>query len=62
MAIALVHLGLGEKEQALEWLERARTVHAPYLRSIWKDPIYDELRSAERFQAVLRAMNLGEER
>jgi tetratricopeptide (TPR) repeat protein len=62
MAMVLVHVGLGEEARALDWLEMARTAHAPYLRSIWKDPVYDALRGEARFRAVLRGMNLGEER
>jgi TolB-like protein/DNA-binding winged helix-turn-helix (wHTH) protein/Flp pilus assembly protein TadD len=52
-ASALVHLGLGERQAALEWLERAweaRDVHLLYLPV---DPKWDPLRADPRFQALL---------
>jgi serine/threonine-protein kinase len=51
---AVIHLGLGEIEEALGWLETAvRRNDAPVL-SIGVHPAYDALRSEPRFQALLR--------
>jgi TolB-like protein/Flp pilus assembly protein TadD len=55
--IARLYALLGEKERALEWLERGseeRTVMPIYLRF---DPQLDPLRSDPRFQDLLRRMN-----
>jgi TolB-like protein/DNA-binding winged helix-turn-helix (wHTH) protein/Tfp pilus assembly protein PilF len=51
---------LGEKERALEWLERsadARDFFAPF---IGVEPLYDPLRSDPRFQKLLRRIGLPE--
>ena len=55
--VALIYAGLGEKDQALAWLERAfaeRSTWMPYLKV---DPWLDSLRSEPRFQDLLRRMN-----
>ena len=55
--IALIYAGLGNKEQALAWLERAfaeRSTWMPFLRV---DPELDALRTEPRFQDLLRRMN-----
>jgi len=52
------HVGLGEKEQALKWLEMARDERSTNLPFISIDPALDSLRSEPRFQAVLRQFNL----
>ncbi len=52
--------GLGEKEKAFEWLEKAyedRSIGSTFAR-IKVDPIYDPLRSDPRFADLLRRMNL----
>jgi TolB-like protein/Tfp pilus assembly protein PilF len=56
--IALIYGALGEKSQALDWLEKAvdeRSDHAPYLMV---NPRVDALRSAPRFQKLLDRMGL----
>ena len=58
MYIAWVHLGLGEKQQALDWMEKAymeRDAMAPYIKV---GPSYDPLRSEPRFVALLEKMGL----
>jgi TolB-like protein/Flp pilus assembly protein TadD len=59
-AIARILLGLGEKENALEWLERAyqeKDLSLVWLRHFW---IYDPLRSDPRFQDLLHRMHFPE--
>ena len=55
--IALVYAGLGEKDLAFEWLERAYDEHDKGLVSLKVDPPLDPLRSDPRFQDLLRRMN-----
>lgn len=56
--IATNYALLGEKEEALHWLEKA-VERRPFLMAlVGADPIFDDLRSEPRFQAVLRRMNL----
>ena len=56
-ALWIIPALLGEREQALDWLERAYEARAGlmYLK-VW--PLYDSLRSEPRFQAVLKKMGL----
>jgi serine/threonine-protein kinase len=54
---AIVHLGLGERDAALGWLERGCERHDLPLVSCNVHPLYDELRGEARFQDVLRRMN-----
>jgi len=57
---AMVWTGLGDKDKALENLEKAyeeRESPMAWLK-VW--PVFDFLRSEPRFQAVLKKMNLGD--
>ena len=56
-AFAIIHLGLGEHDRALEWLEKGLAVHDPPLASLKMHPVYDPLRGHPRFDALLRALN-----
>ncbi|MEE9236006.1 MAG: protein kinase [Candidatus Acidoferrales bacterium] len=58
--IALVHAGLGQTEQALEWLERAYQERDVHLHSLNWDSAFDALRPEPRFQSLLRRLNLPE--
>ena len=56
-ALAHVHLGLGQTEEALRFLRRAheqRDVMLVWLKEMW---IYDPLRSDPRFKELLLGMN-----
>ena len=56
--MAVIDLGLGEKEKALAWLEKTYEDHEDEaLLYLKEDPIYDPLRSDPRFQSILRRMN-----
>jgi len=57
-AIAIVHLGLGEYDTALDYLERAVDLHEFSIGLAKTHPIYDPVRHTVRFQALLRRMNL----
>ena len=53
---AIIYGGLGQKDKAFEWLEKAYEERSIY--SIKADPAYDPLRSDPRFADLLRRMNL----
>lgn len=50
---ATVHLGLGEKNRALEWLAEAIEERDPRIRLLHGEPIFDALRSEPRFGELL---------
>ena len=54
---ANAYLGLGDKDQALTYLERAYEEQDPALFFLKMSPRLDPLRSEPRFQALLRRMN-----
>ena len=53
-ATALVHEGLGEHEQALQWLDRAYEARDVHLAFLPVDAKWDTLRSDSRFEALLQ--------
>jgi len=52
-----VYTGMGDKDRALEFLQKAYEEHHPALRAIKVDPQFDRLRSDARFQELVRRMN-----
>ena len=52
--IALIYVGLGKKDQAIEWLEKAETERDPFLIYVKVDPNFDSLRNDPRFSDLLR--------
>jgi hypothetical protein len=56
-SFAIVNIGLGEHDAALSCLERACDHHDLPLVSLNAHPVYDDLRGAPRFEAVLRRMH-----
>jgi serine/threonine-protein kinase len=59
-AVALVYLGLGDRAEALAWLERAYQEHDFSLVFLEVTPWFERLRSEARFQQLLRRMQLPE--
>jgi serine/threonine-protein kinase len=55
---ALIHLGLGEKNSALKWLEKAYDEHDHALETLKVEPMLDSLRSHPRFGVLLKRMEL----
>ena len=51
------YIGLGEKDRALAWMERAYEERDPELVYMKAYPGWDALRSEPRFQALVRRMN-----
>jgi tetratricopeptide (TPR) repeat protein len=54
---AYAYLGLGDKNQALTFLERAYEEQDPALFFLKMSPLFDPLRSEPRFQDLLRRVN-----
>jgi serine/threonine-protein kinase len=59
-SFALIHVGLGEKEEALNWLEKAMLDRSEAAGWFAVTPELDGLRSEPRFKAMLKRMNLPE--
>jgi hypothetical protein len=54
----MVHVGLGENDQALNWLEKAYEERFNRLAYLRREPTWDPLRSDPRFADLLRRINL----
>jgi TolB-like protein/DNA-binding winged helix-turn-helix (wHTH) protein len=57
--LALIHVGLGEKEEALNLLEKAYEERYPWLMHLAVEPRWDPLRSEPRFKALISRIGLG---
>jgi TolB-like protein/DNA-binding winged helix-turn-helix (wHTH) protein len=53
----LIYIGLGDKQQAFAWLEKAYEAREWDMIGLKADPVYDNLRSDARFRDLLRRMN-----
>ncbi len=58
-AMALGYVGLGDRDHALDWLERGVAEHAAYMDLLGVSPAFDPLRGDARFLALLRRVNLA---
>jgi serine/threonine protein kinase/Tfp pilus assembly protein PilF len=56
--MALIYMGLGQKDQAFEWLERAYKERDHWLETLKVHPWLDSLRSDPRFTALLKRIGL----
>jgi tetratricopeptide (TPR) repeat protein len=57
--IAFLHLGVGDHQRALEWLERACQDRDSWVRAL-KYAFFDEIRSMPRFQDILQRVGLAD--
>jgi len=55
---AIVCVGLGRTEEALDWLERAVEERTPWLPELKVDPNWDRVRSQPRFIAIMKKIGL----
>jgi TolB-like protein/Tfp pilus assembly protein PilF len=55
--VAFIHAGLGEKDEAFDWLEKAYAERDQGMLYLKVDPALDPLRSDRRFEDFLRRMN-----
>lgn len=56
---AQMYAAIGEKNRALEWLQKAYQERAPLLAYTKVMPYYDDLRGDPRFTALLEGLHLG---
>jgi serine/threonine protein kinase/Tfp pilus assembly protein PilF len=56
--LAVIHIGLGENDRAIEYLEESYREHSPWLVYLHIDPSMDDLRNDPRFQDLLRRVGL----
>lgn len=56
--MALLYTGLGQREQALKWLEKAYEERCGDLAYLKVDPRFDSLRSDPKFRGLLRRIGL----
>ncbi|HEX6804441.1 MAG TPA: protein kinase [Terriglobales bacterium] len=53
-----IHIGLGEPEPAMDYLEKCYEEHSHWLIYIAKDPGLDGIRGSQRFQKLLRQVGI----
>ena len=53
--MALVHLGLDQRDQSLDFLQRAHNVHDVHLAFLTVDPEWDPYRTDARFIELLKS-------
>jgi hypothetical protein len=58
LSFAVVYVGLGEKDQAFAWLEKAYDERFNRLAYLRREPVWDSLRSDPRFDDLLRRIGL----
>ncbi len=57
-AMAYIHIGLGEYEEGIDYLERARESQEIWIRFIKVDPCLEPVSKHERFSVIVRKMGL----
>jgi serine/threonine protein kinase/tetratricopeptide (TPR) repeat protein len=58
--IAVIHIGLGDKNQAFDWLQKAYEDRSAGLLYLKVDPAFDSLRSDPRFVDLLRKVGFSQ--
>ncbi len=56
--IALVYSWRGDRDRALEWLDRSYAQHNIWLRAVKVSPLLKNVRGDPRYKALLARMNL----
>ncbi len=57
--ILIAYVGMGNKDEAFAWLEKAYSQHSNVLTTLKVDPAFDPLRSDPRFKDLLRRVGLA---
>ena len=60
MAFAVVYIALGNKDEALTWLEKEVEDRSPWAREFNCHRMLDDVRDDPRYKAMLRRMNMSE--
>jgi DNA-binding winged helix-turn-helix (wHTH) protein/Flp pilus assembly protein TadD len=58
-SVALICIGLNDREGAIEWLEKSYEDRSTYLVFARRDPLLDPIRADIRFRSLLEHMGLG---
>jgi serine/threonine-protein kinase len=58
--LAIVHLGLGDHQRALDCLERAYAADSQWMGWLNKDRMFDPLRSEPRFMALMKKLRFAQ--
>ncbi len=56
--VSIIFSGLGDRDQAMTWLERANEERDPWLTGLKVDPMFDPLRSDPRFLDLVHRVGL----
>ena len=59
--LAIIHLGLGDRDRALDLLEQASADDSQWMMYLKIDRIFDPLRSDPRFIAIMKKCNFEED-
>jgi eukaryotic-like serine/threonine-protein kinase len=57
--VSIVYLGLGDKDQAMAWLEKAYNAKSGFITSLFHEPKWDELRSDPRFKGMMNRLGVN---
>jgi tetratricopeptide (TPR) repeat protein len=58
--VAVLYVGLGDSNPAMDWLKKAYQDHSPWLIWIKVDPRFDSVRDDPRYHDLLRGMGIPE--
>jgi hypothetical protein len=58
--IAFIYIGIGEKDKAFEWLEKAYEQRTSYVYGLKVSSRFDSLRSDPRYQDLVERLNYPE--
>jgi hypothetical protein len=59
-AFAWAYAGMGNKDQALAWLDKAYVQHSNHMKTLKVEPGWDPLRSDPRFQQLVQRVGLAQ--
>jgi len=57
--VALVYVGLGDKDQAFQWLEKSFQNHEARINRLRVDPLFDSVRSDARYADLIHRIGLS---
>ena len=56
--IAVVHVGVGDRDKAFEWLEKAYSYRSFHMTTILIDPLLDDLHADPRWEDLKRRVGI----